>query len=624
MAISVDQTTYVISVPKSDLTLIQASPEVRELSLNWLRLALRDWEDDEGSIYMPKTHTHNTEVTLAGLTYARIIEILSPYTVEFEDGQYTINCVGANHNLSDVKVANQVSLIVNNAAGLITNNAIEYSSFNGAVHLDSTSSYTGTTFPVGTPQRPVNNLADALLIASTRGFTKLMIYNDLDLDSSYNLDDFTIQGVSESIILTIDSIASVQDLTLRNLTIADSTLDGNVDIRNCLVRDVDYVDGYIHSCGLAGTIALGGNRKSVIADCYTVDQDDPPIIDMGGSGNDLAIPNYSGLITFTNMIDASNELGIGLDAGAVTLDSTITAGTIIVSGIGLLVNNAGSGVVINTDGILNKSDIVDAVWDESLTGSVHNDATSAGRRLRQLATNIVLEGNVVSATTNTITFDGDASTFDGAYDPAIITISAGPGIGQSRLILEYNGTTKTAVVDRDWKETPTSSSQYVITAFPGREHVNEGLAQGGTINTITLNALASAYDEAYTGQIIFIRSGTGEDQAQKVLSYNGTTKVATLCKDWNVIPDATSAYVMLPTGFFDGMELVERTADGVWAHDDALGIMSDLAFIKHIEGGKWAIEGNDMVFYQDDNLTEVARFTLAYDGEGNPISRTRS
>ena len=619
MAISVDQTTYVIYVPKSDLALIQSSPEVRELSLDWFRLALRDWEDNEGSIYMPKTHNHNTEVTLAGLTYARIIEILSPYTVEFEDGQYTVNCVGANHNLSDVKVANQVSLIVNNAAGLITNTAIEYSSFQGAVHLDSTTSYSGTTFPVGTPQRPVNNLTDALLIASTRGFIKLMIYNDLDLDDTYDLDGFTIQGVSESIILTIDSIASVNDLTVRNLTIADSILDGNVDIRNCLVRDVTYVNGYIHNCGLAGTIILGGSRKSVIADCYTVDQDDPPIIDMGGSGNDLAIPNYSGLITFTNMTDASNELGVGLDAGSVTLDSTITAGTIIVSGIGLLVNNAGSEVVINTNGILNKSDIVDAVWDESLTGSVHNDATSAGRRLRQLATNIVIEGNVISATINTITFDGDASTVDGAYDPAVITITGGPGIGQSRLILEYNGTSKTAIVDRDWKETPTSSSQYVITAHPGREHVNEGLAQGGTSNTITLNALASPYDDAYKNQQIFIRSGKGEDQVKRVDSYNGTTKVATIAGTWYEIPDNTSAYVMIPQKYICS----EDIADAVWSSASGMQVLTDTSFIAGIEGGRWEIAGGQMIFYLDDNITEIARFNLTYDVDMNPIERTR-
>ena len=43
MAISVNWGTRVINVPKADLALVQAGPpEVRELDLDWLRLALKD------------------------------------------------------------------------------------------------------------------------------------------------------------------------------------------------------------------------------------------------------------------------------------------------------------------------------------------------------------------------------------------------------------------------------------------------------------------------------------------------------------------------------------------------------------------------------------------------------
>jgi hypothetical protein len=372
-------------VPKADLTLIQSSPEVRELDVDWFRLQLLDWEDNESSIYMPKTHTHNTEVTLAGLTYARIVEILSPYTVEFENGTYTINCVGANHNISDKKVANSVSLIVNNAAGLITNAAIEYSSYGDKVTLDPNSSYSGTLFPVGTPQQPVNNLADALLIAGTRGFIAIEIYDDLAIDDTYNLDGFRIQGRTSDVVLQIDSVASVSDLTVENLTLNNSTLDGGVEVRNCMVEDITYVNGFIGNSGLIGTITLGGDRKSVISDCYTADQDDPPIIDMGGSGNDLAMPNYSGIVTIRNLSSASNEIGIGLDAGYVTLDSTITAGTIIVSGIGLMVDNSTGTSVVNTDGILNKALISAAVWDENIGDHLISGTTGRSIGIQQFS-----------------------------------------------------------------------------------------------------------------------------------------------------------------------------------------------------------------------------------------------
>lgn len=119
MAISINWPTGVIYVPKADLVLIQASPEIRGLNLNTFRLELKNLEDSIGGMGFTKTHDHNTEVALSGIVYARIIKIVAPYTVEFEDGQYTVSCTGANHNLADVKVPNQVSLIINNAAGLI-------------------------------------------------------------------------------------------------------------------------------------------------------------------------------------------------------------------------------------------------------------------------------------------------------------------------------------------------------------------------------------------------------------------------------------------------------------------------------------------------------------------------
>lgn len=116
MAISVDFSTKVITIPKSFMTMLSAT--LYELDVNAFRLALKDIEDNEGIAYLD-THRHNTQVVLAGVTYARTVEIINGYTVTFEDGQYAVKCVGANHNLADVKNLNQVSLIIGNSAGLI-------------------------------------------------------------------------------------------------------------------------------------------------------------------------------------------------------------------------------------------------------------------------------------------------------------------------------------------------------------------------------------------------------------------------------------------------------------------------------------------------------------------------
>ena len=199
----------------------------------------------------------------------------------------------------------------------------------------------------------------------------------------------------------------------------------------------------------------------------------------------------------------------------------------------------------------NMATIVDEVWDEPLTGATHNVATSSGKRIRTMDSNVILSDVLPSqagVATNAIKFDGGASSVNGAYDPAMIVILDGLAAGQCRLIYQYNGSTKTAYVDRDWKVQPSTGETFAIIADPGREHVNEGLAQAGGTNTITLNANASADDDAYLGQIIFLRGGTGADQASSVTAYNGTTKVATVNKDWAVQPDNTTTYVMLPSG----------------------------------------------------------------------------
>jgi hypothetical protein len=116
MAISVDHATRVITVPQADLTLVSGT--IYSLDVDTFRGWLKDYEDGEAGIVLPDMHRHNTEVVLAGVTYARSVEIINGFTVEFETGNYTVVTSGANHNIGDVKTANSVSLITNNSAGL--------------------------------------------------------------------------------------------------------------------------------------------------------------------------------------------------------------------------------------------------------------------------------------------------------------------------------------------------------------------------------------------------------------------------------------------------------------------------------------------------------------------------
>ena len=70
---------------------------------------------------------HNTEVTVAGVTYARTLEMINGYSITLEDtgSAYTANFVGSNSNFFDIEnsILNPTPLVTvqsNNSAGLQT------------------------------------------------------------------------------------------------------------------------------------------------------------------------------------------------------------------------------------------------------------------------------------------------------------------------------------------------------------------------------------------------------------------------------------------------------------------------------------------------------------------------
>lgn len=372
MAISIDWPTKVINVPKADTTLVQASPtEIRELDLNVFRIALRELEDDVEGIVELQTHLHNTEVLLGGITYARVINIINGYTVTFEDGQYAVNLVGANSNVGDVVNVNQVSVRSQNSAGLISSPDIEYSSFNGGVTIDVTSEYVGTLFPNGTERQPVNNLADAKLIAEFRGLTRLYIIGDITFGSTEVIDDYIVvgqNGVKSTI--TLQAGLSTEGCEFKEATI-NGTLDGNTYVRNCIVEDLTYVEGQILDSVLKGTITLAGNRTTNIINCSDgIAGDGKPIIDMGGTGQPLTVSGYYGEIMLANKT-GSDKVSIDLGAGAVEIDETVVdsgsgVDDIFIRGNGTIENRGTASV--NVDALNSRDEFDDRVYINTASG----------------------------------------------------------------------------------------------------------------------------------------------------------------------------------------------------------------------------------------------------------------
>ena len=117
MPISINWGAKIINVSIDSLEFV--STNIYKLDINTFRLALKALEESEDGMAFPDTHRHNTEVDVAGITLARVVEMINDYTITFEDDQYLVTLYGANSNISDVINFNQVSVRAVTSAGLL-------------------------------------------------------------------------------------------------------------------------------------------------------------------------------------------------------------------------------------------------------------------------------------------------------------------------------------------------------------------------------------------------------------------------------------------------------------------------------------------------------------------------
>jgi hypothetical protein len=124
MAISLDPATKVFSIPQADLTFVSGT--LYTLDSDQYRKDCFDLLASENYIWMDDAFIHNTEVTVAGVTYARTLEYINSYSHTFENtgSAYTVRIEGSNNNIFDIEngILNPtplVTVISTNSAGLI-------------------------------------------------------------------------------------------------------------------------------------------------------------------------------------------------------------------------------------------------------------------------------------------------------------------------------------------------------------------------------------------------------------------------------------------------------------------------------------------------------------------------
>ncbi len=375
MTLSFDKVNRVITILEPDT----------EITIQNLLNSIRQWEDELSSMDMPRIASCAGKEPLGGgVKVGLTLTLLDNWRLAFaprEGPNYTQcqvnggNIVGSHINGSIYPTAfTQIVVTASSSATLQEQGAIEFGSFNGGVTYMEASPYSGTKFPVGTPQEPVNNTYDAKTIAIERGFTTGFIIGDMNIPTDLEISGFSFIGSGKDRTnINIPDLALVENCTYMDSHVT-GYLDGANTIIDCLIDNLHYIKGYIEGCVLSpGVITLGGNDTAHFLDCFSgVPGTGTPTIDLAGSGQALAMRNYNGGIKLINKT-GTESVSIDLNSGQVKLDlTTVTDGVIVVRGIGKVIE-ATSGEHLATgyfgslyllNEAINRDNISSAVWDE--------------------------------------------------------------------------------------------------------------------------------------------------------------------------------------------------------------------------------------------------------------------
>jgi len=233
----------------------------------------------------------------------------------------------------------------------------------------------------------------------------------------------------------------------------------------------DIVKANIYDSLIKGTDTLQVDAIEVSGDSTAADNLE---LDYDGTGYDKSNSTIGTCTSTTDMrgTDSANTVVPDVAGTAATLHG-VTDGIIntIDGKVDTIDGNVDSILVdTGTDGVLlattaTSAQLVDNVWDEVLTGVSHNVGDSSGKRLREMFdAGFYEEETAQSGAAETITLATTADSNNDFYNMMVIHIIDGTGIGQSRTLYNYNGTTKIANVCENWVITPDNTSKYIISA----------------------------------------------------------------------------------------------------------------------------------------------------------------
>jgi hypothetical protein len=201
----------------------------------------------------------------------------------------------------------------------------------------------------GYQQTPYNNFSDAVDSAESLLLQKLFLEADATVDRQ--LSNFEIEGID---LPTVDlNGQNFKNTIIRecNITGAQGTGNSPLLLLTCGSNNVTDFNGSALTLAAAGTFGIADGAFVLINEVVNAVAGVFTNIDMGagGAASNLNMMKVMGDFQISNMDNASDTIDIGFEAGELTINSSCTAGTIVVHGNCVLIDNSGPGCTVVLD-----------------------------------------------------------------------------------------------------------------------------------------------------------------------------------------------------------------------------------------------------------------------------------
>ena len=139
-------------------------------------------------------------------------------------------------------------------------------------------------------------------------------------------------------------------------------------MERCSTNGLNYVNGILFNVALnIEPITLGGTKQAMFLDCYSsVSGVGTPIIDLGGTGQSLAMRQYVGGVRIKNRT-GTDPVSIDMASGHVIIDATCTGDPITIRGSYKLTVEAGATTPIVDGRTAMQEDVPTAVENATAT-----------------------------------------------------------------------------------------------------------------------------------------------------------------------------------------------------------------------------------------------------------------